>query len=403
MRVFATAAICTFLLACGNLSSAGSSDGGDAGTGPDGGPPPGDSGSGSDSGGPGPDSGSQGGDSGSPGDSGSGNGDSGTVATPPLTWSQLPEPSPIPYSFTGVGGTPAGAGVLQLYVGADADLDVYSGGNWTLSAYHQTSNFSFNAIWVSDAGAVYGGGDQFLVYCPGNCTSQAAFTTTSINESIEGICTGDGSTIYATGYDSTGSEQGALYQYNSMQQTWTYVYQDTQTQDNWGCWVDPNGVVYMAANAAVARYDSSGGGLTVETLTSFPPGFPVGDQSQTDLRAVWGYGSTIFAAGNSRLIFQRNSTAGWDFVFHDPTVSPGGSHFYAMAGSGSEGYAAGDYALSWNVARYTPDSGWVIDQSTGAAGLDSVAVSSMWSRAPNEYYAVGALNGGNAVLFSGTR
>jgi hypothetical protein len=399
MRLIATAALGTVLLACGNLSS----NHGDGG--PDGGPPPGgDSGSGSDSG-PGPDAGT-GPDGGSPGDAGSGDaggpGDSGTSVVPQLTWGQLPQPNPVPFSFSGVGGTAAGTGPVQLYVGAETNLGLYSGGTWTLPVFHDPSNFSINAVLVTDAGAVFVAGENFLAYCPSNCSVNGSYNTTSVSYSMESLCTGDGSTIYATGYDSVGSELGTLYKFDPLAQSWSQLFVDTQTQDNWGCWVDPNGVVYSAAYAAVSRYDSASQALTVEKLSTFPAGFPLTNQQSEWLRGVWGYGSTVFAAGASRLIFRRNATGGWDWVFQDPNASPTSSTFNAMAGSGNEGYAVGDSFLSWNVARYY-DGGWSIDHSAGGAGLDGVTAYSIWSRSSNEYYAVGAIPGGNAVLFSGTR
>jgi hypothetical protein len=364
-RLLALAAASALLFACGRLTSGGIRKDGGLGT-----------------------------------DGGGGPGDSGNAGAPTLTWQQLPGPSPVPTSFYTVGGTPAGAGPLQLYVGGETQLGIYDGGSWNFPIYSQPSNFTLSAVWVSDAGAVYGAGDQFLLYCPGNCTSPGAFTTQNVPETMQGLCTADGTTVFASGYPL--SSPGVLYRFDPVQLTWKYVFQNTQTQQNAGCWVDPNGVVYIATYAAVARYDSNGGGITTESLNSFPPGFPVGDQTQTALLAVWGYGSTVFAAGNSRLIFQRNAAGSWDWAFHDPNLTVGLSSFTAMTGSGDAAYAVGDYAAPWNVAHYTANDGWAIDNSPAASALLNVQVFSLWARSPNEYYAVGAANGGGAMLLSGT-
>jgi hypothetical protein len=291
---------------------------------------------------------------------------------------------------------------VSLYVGAESQLGLYNAGTWTLPVYQQPSNFSLSAVLVTDAGAVFGAGFQFLTYCASNCNVTGSYVTTSVGYQMTGLCTGDGSTIYATGQDTVGNQVGTLYRFDPVAQKWSQLFADTQTTTNLGCWVDPNGVVYTAAYAAVSRYDSVSQALTKETLSSFPAGFPLNNQQNEALSAIWGYGSTVFAAGNSRLIFRRNGTGGWDWVFQDPNNSPTGSNFTAMAGSGAEAYAAGDSVLSWNVARYY-DGGWAIDHSAGATGLNGVGVTNIWSRSANEYYAVGAISGGNAVLFSGTR
>ncbi|MHB8872580.1 MAG: hypothetical protein ACYC8T_02735 [Myxococcaceae bacterium] len=278
----------------------------------------------------------------------------------------------------------SGSSISNVYVTADSGKIYRStGGAFSSVVYTDASNRSINGLYVTPDGKVFAGGPYFLVHCLSGCAAQGDFTSVALTSpnstEIFGVC-GGGGQVFAVGNNGSYS-RGTAFKFNFGTQVWDVFSQDTGVTNNRGCWVAPNGDLYVAAQGRVVRIDSAGSAFQ----ESINPVAPPATETITglSLRAIWGSGTTVFATGTRRRIIQRRANATWDFVFTPPENN--GYDFYALGGASpnellASGFSfGGQHWAKWNGTTWTfgPDLPLSLD------------VYGIWAANVDTYYLVG--------------
>jgi hypothetical protein len=350
-----------------------------------------------------PDSGSPGGDAAQPLDSGSipdsgpgqdaGPGqDSGAVGTDSgtvITWSNMISASSEgPYSVWGASPT-------NVYVvGSTGVTQHYDGNLWSV-VYQSTSNLDLHGVWVDSAGDVFAGGEGQLVQCTAPCTQMTSFTNLSVPPTIMGVCGSSSQNVYAVGNDQ--NNNGYLYGWSGS--SWTQLSSTTNIVQSSACWVNPtDGTLFIAGQSYVWRFSS--GGFTQEPVSDYQT-WTVSEIANQYWSAVWGSGSTVFAAGSFGRILARQASGTW--TLQPPGFNPSSgvtTTFNALAGwTPAEVYTAGSGCVSGELAARFNGTTWAFIPDIWSG----VAIFGMWAAGPNEYFAVGEDGELNVYLLHGTR
>lgn len=332
-----------------------------------------------DGGGMGADAGSS--DAGSS-DAGTGETDAGMLG--PLSWGQMTTTATS--SFYAVGGSAAD----NVYaVGTNGQIHRFDGSAWS-KVTQSPSNLDLRAVWVASDGAVFAGGGAQLVACEAGCTSAAAFDWSSVNVNVTGVCGEDANSVYAAGTNNL--NKGVLYKYDAAQDVWQSVSSDLGAYSTGGCWVAPNGAVYIAAQSSVVRYQNS---VLFKETVNFPPQWDANQIAQQYFEAVHGVEGRIFVTGYRRGIIERNAQGTWDYVI-GPT---GVNDYHALAGTVANGVLVGGSRSGDNAHLRAYDGAtWSVP-----ASKPDLDVWGLWAADENTYFAVGTKSGIDSAVFIGTR
>jgi hypothetical protein len=214
------------------------------------------------------DSGSTNQDSGSSVDSGPSNTDSGTDGGStfqgdggPFTWTQVQ--APVHKLFTGISGSSYG-----VYACAGDGAVVYGSAATTfLDVLPACTVGTLYGIWTSPSGGVYAAGQQTLVACTCACVQSANYVTTTppTPTELRAVCGKSDTEVYVVGYDSSTGD-GVLWMFNGG--GWVELNSNIGLVTPFACYLDPGGVLYIAGQENVGRYDTStgNGNVTIEQV-----------------------------------------------------------------------------------------------------------------------------------------
>ncbi len=314
---------------------------------------------------------------------------SGQDAGNALTWGAMAVS--LPEQPEGVQGSASNDVYVVTAVGFIFRFD---GSQWT-QVFKDPSNYDYHSVWV-DPGTkeVFAGGDSTLVHCSPPCTQQSAFATFGAVGSVTGVCgISSPQKVFAVSYDMN---QGTDYLYQWNGSAWGQVGGDTGAFSSAACWVAPDGSVFIAAQSYVSRYANSQ--FTQEPVDDYTS-WTTSDIASQNFYAVWGDGTTVFAAGSHRRVLSRESNGHW--TFQPPGFNPSGANdFHAVAGwTSSEVYAMGTGDVTGQQVAMFGGSSWSF-----APDIDSgVWIWGLWAAGPNEYFAVGTDSLSGIYVLHGTR
>jgi hypothetical protein len=296
----------------------------------------------------------------------------------------LPSPATTPLQAIAGIGSHAQA---VLYV-SDGKANIFRGqnGTWGSPVFTDPNNATTVSLWAASDGEVFGAAGSDLVSCHLPCASQTDFSVTRTVQSFQGVCGLDSAHVFAVGVGGGGTGNGILYQWVPGDGGWQQLYSNTGTASNVACYAAPDGNVFIAAQTAVLRYDSTGGqGLTAETvhLVSGP---------SVSFSTVGGDGTGVYLGASNDQIYSRAADRTWSPVLN----LADGLNFNAMAFAGpGSGVAFGSH-----VDAFLTPSGWAVDPNP-----PELSASTGWAASANEVYFAGQDTLGNlsGVLYGGIR
>lgn len=222
------------------------------------------------------------------------------------------EPTPLVWSTVGMQDTISSLAVVAI--SGDAN-DVYAGQE--LGDLFHSNGGGFNRLFRFTSGirSIYASGGTVVVVssgdirtCTSNCTTEAAFSTVSLNNSAinwslfgKAAC-GDGPNhVMVIATDRTSSANGQVIEWNGT--SWQRTNSNLGVTNPTACWFDGSGNFYVAGDDKV---------VFVENGSSTPINFSTNNSSYRGGATVdgvtWVVGPNLFVAKGSGLSISQVST-----------------------------------------------------------------------------------------------
>jgi hypothetical protein len=321
---------------------------------------------------------------------GGGAGGGGGTSSKAFTYSELAMPAASSGYVTAIAGRPGevwavtdfGHVMKKLDDGGFTDIP----GSWNGELYD---------VWVGPNGEVMMISGRNSFSCSGPCNTFADFTQLSVGDSswgLNSICGNAFNDIYAIGNRDTAAV-ATLAHFDGT--TWSTQSQDLGMTDPHGCFMRPDGTMWIAGLKDIVKWEQGAATLETLDLDLTALGSSASSQYWYD---VAGFGDDMFAVGTDHRVIGRDANGHWTLVSNPAQQQ---SDFYAIGAVSPTELYAGGYDYSGETMWWHSDGGTWAPSNPDLPFINYVKA--VYVAGPNEMYIGGDDGNFGPMILRATR